>query len=486
MSNAAGILFLTEGRVLLLLRNVTSEHGGEWAFPGGTIEPGELPIEAAIRETFEEVGHVVEPGALRPLADDGHFVSYLVTGQHFTPTLNSEHTASVWAKVDELPSPLHPGITDRIREALTMTSARRPDANGFIEIENNPISRAGVFQYLGRRIPGAPDPDRIYNVYRPPEELGDPETIESFRLLPFTNDHPSDMLGSESADLPNVDGKPAEGVIGERVYFKDGFLYGNLKLYTDRIGQALKAGKREVSAGFRCLYEYAPGVFDGQAYEYIQRRIRGNHVALVDRGRAGPEVAVLDHFTLTYDTKEGRTMADEKTAAPGNEGDTSKNAMSLEDLIKIVSEIAPQVKALTDAVASLSNPADPASVEDAPKPVDQAAMDALEKRVASLEGAKPVAALDAKDVFAAAAKRDSLYNGVSRVIGAFDCAEMDAQGVAAYAVGKLGLNVPAGSEIIAVESYLAANPSKPVAAARAMDNGDTVSPIRQHIEGATA
>lgn len=47
-------------------------------------------------------------------------------------------------------------------------TARQEDQNGYITIENNPISRSGVFQYLGRNV-GDADPDRIVNVYRPAE-----------------------------------------------------------------------------------------------------------------------------------------------------------------------------------------------------------------------------------------------------------------------------------------------------------------------------
>src|SRR5512146_542332 len=63
-------------------------------------------------------------------------------------------------------------------------SARILDQNGFFEVKRNPISKVGVFPYSGRSI-GAENPDQIYRVYRPAEELGSAECIESFKLLPF-------------------------------------------------------------------------------------------------------------------------------------------------------------------------------------------------------------------------------------------------------------------------------------------------------------
>ncbi|SUC07378.1 Uncharacterized protein conserved in bacteria [Proteus mirabilis] len=89
---------------------------------------------------------------------------------------------------------------------------RQYDLNGWLEVKDNPISKVGVFDYLGFEI-GAPIPEKIYKVYRPQEELASTETINSFKLMPFVDEH--EMLGK--------DGTPAEtkgiqGVIGERVY----------------------------------------------------------------------------------------------------------------------------------------------------------------------------------------------------------------------------------------------------------------------------
>ena len=69
------------------------------------------------------------------------------------------------------------------------------DENGFVYVEKRPISKVGVFEYLGSSI-GAEDPDRIYKVYRPAEELSSQDTIESFKLVPWIDDH--EMLGTDA------------------------------------------------------------------------------------------------------------------------------------------------------------------------------------------------------------------------------------------------------------------------------------------------
>ena len=87
-----------------------------------------------------------------------------------------------------------------------MTS-RTVDGNGFVTVAANPVTRAGVFPYLGRSIPGAPEPDKVYMVYRPAEELADPECIASFNNLPITDDHPPALFSADfSPERHNLHG----------------------------------------------------------------------------------------------------------------------------------------------------------------------------------------------------------------------------------------------------------------------------------------
>lgn len=135
---AAGIMFLDPDGNVLFLRRAGVDQTGTWAFPGGHIEEGETADQAAVREVKEETDFTVDPHALRtharrikpvlsdvvtdvdqpldagpatlpppPLVD---FTTFLMqVPEQFVPTLNEEHDGYVWAKVQEPPSPLHPG-----------------------------------------------------------------------------------------------------------------------------------------------------------------------------------------------------------------------------------------------------------------------------------------------------------------------------------------------------------------------------------------
>lgn len=340
--------------------------------------------------------------------------------------------------------------------ASGMDSARVDDVNGFTEIRGNPLSKVGVFPYSGRSIPDAPEPDRAYMVYRPPEELADPECINSFKLLPWIDNHV--MLGSEEDGLMPAEKKGVQGVIGEEVYFEGETLFGNLKVFSQSLANLIEAGKRELSCGYRCVYEWTSGVFNGQAYEVIQRRIRGNHLALVESGRMGPDVAVLDgsaldHFVFTLDSKE-IAMAEEKK-------DGEAGGMTLEDAIKAIEGLMPAIKMLQDAAAGKA--ADP---EPTPDPVeDPAATDAGPEKKdepkdepkadpEKKDGSGMDAAPTFKKFVAQIAARDRIAEQLSWHVGAFDHAEMSAEDVASYGIKKLKLSSPKGQESAVLAGYL--------------------------------
>lgn len=189
------------------------------------------------------------------------------------------------------------------------------DNNSFWEIKHNPISKVGVYPYLGRSISDECEPDKIYYVYRPAETLAQSVDTWDNPPKPFINDH--EMLGE---GFSKVDDRPVQGVIHNPVY-EDGTLYADISVYSESLKKKIEDGKKELSLGYFCKYEKQKGVYKGQAYDYVQRDMVGNHIALVENGRCGSDVRVFDSKctmdSLDITTEFQTSNGENKTASNG-------------------------------------------------------------------------------------------------------------------------------------------------------------------------
>jgi mutator protein MutT len=77
-------------------------HGGQWAMPGGRLDAGETPAQAALRELSEEIGLVLAPADILGTLDDyptrsGYLITPVVVwgGDHPPLRLNPEEVATV-------------------------------------------------------------------------------------------------------------------------------------------------------------------------------------------------------------------------------------------------------------------------------------------------------------------------------------------------------------------------------------------------------
>lgn len=336
---------------------------------------------------------------------------------------------------------------------------RQKDINGWFEVKDNPISKVGVFDYSGAQI-GAADPNRIYRVYRPAEELADPATIESFKLLPIVDDHT--MLGNPNEGMTPAEDKGVAGVIGEEVYFKHPYLLANIKVFSETLRQKIEAGKIDLSGGYRCFYEFTPGIFEGEPYDAIQRQPRGNHLALVDEGRMGSDVVVLDHLKFTVDKKDTITMENEKLLSALQAALDKLNKGSaltqedIENLASVVNSLAqPTSKEKSDDPAATDNNDDALVEEIAPDNVsDLDAIDDETGQTTDLENAAKQSTMDARTFIAELGARDRLAANLSNVIGTFDHSSMTTDDVALYGARKLGLKCKRRNARTAVSAYL--------------------------------
>ena len=176
-------------------------------------------------------------------------------------------------------------------------SRREPE--GYLLCLNVPVARTGYQDYLPEEL-GLPrsraDPSGMISVYRPEEEVFSPATVASFEGMPVTNDHPPDGV-----DLENVR-RLSRGHV-QNVRRGQGeesdLLLADLMIQDPALISAiLNEGKREISCGY--LYELSEE--NGQ---FVQRNIRGNHVAVVDAGRAGHRVSIRDQRPLIDQNSSG-------------------------------------------------------------------------------------------------------------------------------------------------------------------------------------
>lgn len=175
--------------------------------------------------------------------------------------------------------------------AFDRASVRAMDADGRMHVSRTHISKANVCPYYGREIPGYADlgldPNKVYRLWRDPAELA--AGAASFRNLPLMRRHVQ-----VSADDPMKD--DVVGSIGSDVEFAAPYLDASLCIWDAAAIAAVESGQlSELSCGYRYTADMTPGTTpDGEQYDGRMTNIIGNHLALVEVGRAGPDVVVAD------------------------------------------------------------------------------------------------------------------------------------------------------------------------------------------------
>jgi hypothetical protein len=170
-------------------------------------------------------------------------------------------------------------------DAVTVAGTRRTE-DGYLIAEARAV-RTGIQLYAGDEV-GKPEM-KVVKVYRPPESVFADASLQSFTHAPVTNDHPAKQVTADNwKDLAIGEVSTAAKKDGEWVMLplilKDA---AAIKLVED--------GKRELSAGYVCELDWTPGTTaDGEAFDAIQKNIKINHLALVDRARAGSKARIGD------------------------------------------------------------------------------------------------------------------------------------------------------------------------------------------------
>ena len=395
MIKAAGILFFSQGKVLLLKRSAEGDHAREWCIPGGKIEDGENADQAARRELTEECG-VTYTGELAPImhTEDGNidYTTFLTECQdQFTPKLNDEHTAFLWANIEDYPNKTHPAVkalldSDAIKSRLHGDEIKADDANPVItELDTAKNIRDGVL----------PSPQKIGNLwlfairisgtglsYRPalnefvdrsPENYLNDEFLARCNGLPVIWKHPKDnKLDAESFKervigtvfVPYIAGDEVWAIA--KVFDDDAAHVMDKHQLSTSPGVTFQAGtnaRKELKDGSSLLIEGNPKLVD--------------HIAIVEGGvwdKGGAPSGVLSENAQVVMTEASR--ADSSEPPDSNIGDSDMEEIlallkqiqeGQSSLIKRVEELEGKEDKEADDVAALPAPAlNPAAAPAAP------------------------------------------------------------------------------------------------------------------------
>lgn len=251
---------------------------------------------------------------------------------------------------------------------------------GFLICRNVPIARTGDQQYLASEL--GLDGDKVVTVHRPEEEVFSEATIASFEGKPVTDNHPSELLDSSNVTIHSKG--HAQNIRRGAGEWND-YLVGDLFVQDERLIEEVRNGKREVSCGYSVDY------VDNGDGTYTQRNIRGNHIAIVEEGRAGHKAAIMDSIN--------KAKADEQPER--NKKAMSKNAFwstlfghaaegkSAEEITKMVQDTADALNESEEGKTQ-ENTSDKCGTkdEDYSKKLFES-IDALNKRLDMIEARLP-------------------------------------------------------------------------------------------------
>lgn len=249
---------------------------------------------------------------------------------------------------------------------------------GYLICRDVPIARTGTQEYLARELQLDGDPERPVTVNRNPEDVFAPAALASFEGKDVTAGHPPENVGPENfasyskGHVQNVR-RSGEYIVADLI-LKDAGL----------VSDVWNGVTREVSCGYLC--EYVP---DGSGYK--QQNIRGNHVAVVPRGRAGHEVAIKDQAASEAGKGKKRMKKETKEALYRFFGLAAQDAEP-EELERLTSDLSKVMDAEPDKPAKAQPAGDQdcgtgdVMVERAPKGDDLGSkLDRILERLEALE-----------------------------------------------------------------------------------------------------
>lgn len=222
-------------------------------------------------------------------------------------------------------------------DELILDEAPRMTADGYL-VATPRAARVGIQEYAGFEV-GRPAMDSV-RIYRPEAEVFADAALASMAHRPVTIDHPPVMVDAKNWK------RYSRGMTGAEVVRDGEFVRVPMALMDQDGIDAVRKGKAQLSMGYAADLDWTPGTTpDGEAYDCVQRNIRGNHLAIVDTARGGPQLRVYD-----ASTQEPEAVMPKQIVLDGITVEVSDTAAQV--IEKVTKAHADETKTLNDAKAA--------------------------------------------------------------------------------------------------------------------------------------
>lgn len=223
---------------------------------------------------------------------------------------------------------------EKIRIADANTSKREKDSNGFLIIRDNPIAKAGVFDYLLSEVFSQVEKDKD-SIVRVCREFSNLEANKDlFAGKPIKWEHY--WVGKEGET------QTADGAIFGDVRAEEPYLKADLIIYNKDLITKIEAGEIvELSPAYEADIEVINGSYNGEGYAYLQKLKEVNHLAVVEVGRSGSDLRIYDTLREEINKMKKKIKVKDngfikKLIARLKDEDTTQEDSSTEIIEKIV------------------------------------------------------------------------------------------------------------------------------------------------------
>jgi hypothetical protein len=303
-------------------------------------------------------------------------------------------------------------------------SKREMTPEGFLKVSAK-VAKIGMQDYASIEFADSDAPEdvkknkSIVRLFRSEDEVSDPASLETIESTPVTDGHPKEFVDAKNVKKYQI------GFSKPGVRYENGFVLADLVIQDADVIKRVQSGKDQISLGYNSKIKWQAGTDEHYGpFDGIQTQIRVNHIAIVDSGRAGPEVRLDD------EQPEGENMPD-KT----DDKSTDKSVEIVDELKGKVAVLEANLSDAKSEIERLNGALDAATKKIETELNDEALDKKVNERMAFIDRArklypdvktdgkteaeiKAAAILHINDSFDLEGKSDEYLNGVFETMSA--------------------------------------------------------------------